>query len=278
MNALFTAALLVAPTLLASAPGLAAELPDLGGREVVVVTENAYPPLQFVDPRTGEAIGWEYDAMAELAERLNFSLEIENASWDAMIPAVSEGQYDIGMTGITIREDRAEMVDFSAPYMRSEMFMLVRAEEDRFSSGEEFAALEDGLVGAQAGTTPFYTAVYEVLDGDERNPRIKLFETFGTQVQALRVGDVDLVLTDGTAGEGYVKANPDTFKLIGEAMGTEEFGFIGKASWKPLRSRRGGNKARPSSRAVYSYSVILYNASRGEACVQIPVPTERGAA
>src|SRR5512134_2219401 len=92
-----------------------AELPDLGGREVVVVTENAYPPLQFVDPKTGEAIGWEYDAMAEIARRLNFSVVYENSSWDAMIPGVSAGQYDIGMTGITIREDRAQQVDFSDP-------------------------------------------------------------------------------------------------------------------------------------------------------------------
>lgn len=204
----------------------AEELPDLEGREIVVVTENAYPPLQFVDPKSGEAIGWEYDAMRELAERLNFTLEIENASWDAMIPAVSEGQYDIGMTGITIRDDRREMVDFSEPYMRSEMFMLVRADEERFTDAASFAALEDGLIGAQAGTTPFYTAVYEVLDGDEQNPRIKLLETFGAAVQALRTGDVDLVLTDGTAGQGYVDANPDTFKLVGEAMGTEDFGFI----------------------------------------------------
>ena len=216
------AALSPAPSSLATA----ADLPDLDGREVVVVTENAYPPLQFVDPKSGEAIGWEYDAVAELAERLNFTVAIENASWDAMIPAVSEGQYDMGMTGITIREDRAEQVDFSAPYMRSEMFMLVRADEERFADGESFAAIEDGLIGAQPGTTPFYTAVYEVLDGDEQNPRVKLFETFGAQVQALRTGDVDLVLTDGTAGNGYVRANPDTFKLVGEAMGTEDFGFI----------------------------------------------------
>ncbi|ASJ71739.1 transporter substrate-binding domain-containing protein [Granulosicoccus antarcticus] len=201
-------------------------LPDLKGREVVVVTENAYPPLQFVDPKTGEAIGWEYDAMNELAKRLNFTLVIENSSWDAMIPAISEAQFDIGMTGITIREDRKEKVDFSAPYMRSEMFMLVRADEDRFANAEEFAALEDGLVGAQAGTTPFYTAVYEVLDGDEQNPRIKLFETFGASVQALRSNDVDLVLTDGTAGNGYVNANPESFKLVGDAMGSEDFGFI----------------------------------------------------
>ncbi len=204
----------------------AAELPDLGGRTVVVVTENAYPPLQFVDPKTGEAIGWEYDAMAEIAKRLNMTVEYANTSWDAMIPAVNRGEFDIGMTGITIRDDRAEMVDFSAPYMRSEQFMLVRADEDRFTDAAGFAAVEDALVGAQPGTTPFYTAVYSVLDGDEANPRIKLFETFGASVQALRAGDVDMVLTDGTAGKGYVDASPGVFKLTGGPLGTEDFGFI----------------------------------------------------
>lgn len=218
--------LAVLALVLGTATAIAEDLPDLQGREVVVVTENAYPPLQFVDPKTGDAIGWEYDAVNELAERLNFTLVIENSSWDAMIPAVSEAQYDMGMTGITIRDDRREKVDFSDPYMRSEMFMLVRAEENRFASGPEFAAIDDALVGAQVGTTPFYTAVYEVLDGDEQNPRIQLFETFGASIQALRVGDVDLVLTDGTAGAGYVDANPGVFKLVGEAMGTEDFGFI----------------------------------------------------
>jgi len=204
----------------------AQSLPDLGGQTVVIVTENAYPPLQFVDPATGAAIGWEYDAMAEIAKRLNITVEYQNISWDAMIPAVSDGQYDMGMTGITIREDRAELVDFSDTYMRSEMHMLVRADEENFSDGPSFADFADGLVGAQAGTTPFYVAVYDMLDGDEANPRIKLFETFGASVQALRVGDVDVVLTDGTAGNGYVKANPDTFKLVGEPMGSEDFGFI----------------------------------------------------
>ena len=62
--------------ILASAVALAqAALPDLGGRKVVVVTENAYPPLQFVDPKTGKQIGWEYDAMNEIAKRLNFKVE-----------------------------------------------------------------------------------------------------------------------------------------------------------------------------------------------------------
>ena len=217
---------LVAALVLVAGPLAAAALPDLGGREVTVATENAYPPLQFVDPKTGEAIGWEYDAMREIAKRLNFKLEITNMSWDAMIPAVHEGQADIGMTGITIRDDRREQVDFSDPYMRSETFMLVRAGEDRFSDEASFHQHDDLLIGAQPGTTPFYVAVYDLLDGDEANPRIKLFETFGASIQALASGDVDVVLTDGPAGKGYVKAHPDTFKLTGGPMGAEDFGFI----------------------------------------------------
>jgi len=201
-------------------------LPDLAGREIVVVTENAYPPLQFVDPATGEPIGWEYDAMGIIAARLNASLTYENISWDAMIAAVSEGQFDIGMTGITIRADRAEVVDFSDSYMTSQMRMLVRAGEDRFTDPASFAADDDLLIGSQAGTTPFYVSVYEVLDGDEANPRIVLFETFGAAVQALLVEDVDMVLTDSTGGEGYVNADPEALQLIGEPLGTEEFGFI----------------------------------------------------
>ena len=216
----------VLAALLLATPAIGQDLPDLGGREITVVTENAYPPLQFVDPASGEAIGWEYDAMAEIAERLNLDVTYENTSWDAMIPAVSQGQYDMGMTGITIREDRAEMVDFSAPYMRSEMTMLVRADEERFDDAESFAADEDLLMAAQPGTTPFYVGVYDVLDGDEQNPRIRQFETFGAGVQALRTGDVDLVLTDGVAAEGYVEASDGALKTVGEPLGTEDFGFI----------------------------------------------------
>ncbi|AMS39925.1 basic amino acid ABC transporter substrate-binding protein [Aminobacter sp. NyZ550] len=207
---------------------MAQSLPDLGGKSVVVVTENAYPPLQFIDPKTGKQIGWEYDAMDEIAKRLNVKIEYQNTSWDAMIQAVSDGQYQIGMTGITIKDERKEKVDFSDPYMRSQQFMLVRSDESRFTDAKSFGALKDGLIAAQPGTSPFYTAVYEILDGNEQNPRIKLFETFGATVQALKAGDVDLVLTDSVAAQGYVDASEGKLKVVGEPLGSEDFGFIFK--------------------------------------------------
>lgn len=203
----------------------AADLPDLGGREIVVVTENAYPPLQFLD-KAGTPIGWEYDAMAEIAKRLNATVKYETISWDAMIPAVSEGQFDMGMTGITIRDDRKEKVDFSDAYMRSEMLMMVRGDESRFTDAASFAANPDLLMAAQPGTTPFYVGVYDVLDGNEENPRIVKFETFGAGLEALKAGDVDLVLSDSTAALSYVNGSNGALKLIGDPLGAEDFGFI----------------------------------------------------
>ena len=201
-------------------------LPDLGGRVVVAVTGNDYIPLNFVDPLTGESVGWEYDAVNEICRRLNCQVEWQVSAWDTMISAVRAGQFDVGMDGITITDERAQQVDFSIPYLRSEQFMLVRADETRFDTPEAFAAIDDALIGSQAGTTSFFTAVYNVLDGDESNPRIILFENFGASVQALLNNDVDMVLVDAASGQGYIGANPDQLKIVGNSLVAEDFGFI----------------------------------------------------
>jgi polar amino acid transport system substrate-binding protein len=201
-------------------------LPDLGGRTVVAVTANDYTPLNYVDPQSGQAEGLEYDAVNEICRRLNCVVDWQVAAWDTMIAAVRAGQFDVGMDGITITDERKQQVDFSIPYLRSQQFMLVRADETRFATPAEFAADPDLLIGSQAGTTSFYTAVYEILDGDEANPRIILFENFGASVQALINGDVDMVLVDAASGEGYIGANPERLKIIGDPLATEDFGFI----------------------------------------------------
>lgn len=92
-----------------------ARLPDLKGRTIVAVTENAYTPLNFVDPKTGQSLGWEYDAVNEIARRLGAKVEWKLSSWDLMIQSVRDGQFDVGMDGITINDERKAQVDFSEP-------------------------------------------------------------------------------------------------------------------------------------------------------------------
>jgi polar amino acid transport system substrate-binding protein len=202
-------------------------LPDLKGRTVVAVTENAYFPLNFADPKSGKGIGWEYDAVNEIGKRLNAKIVWKITAWDTMIQAVRDGQFDVGLDGISITDERKKQVDFSDPYIVSQQVLLVRANETRFTDPATFKANAKLLVGAQAGTTNFYTAV-DALGGDEKTPRIKLFETFGASVQALQAGDVDLVFMDGASSQGFLKAHPGSFKVVGQPVGNDTFGFIFK--------------------------------------------------
>ena len=45
-------------------------------------------------------------------------------------------------------------------------------------------------------------------------------------MQALKSGDVDMVLMDQASIDGYIGADPGVFKTIGEPVGSDEFGFI----------------------------------------------------
>ena len=65
-----------------------------------------------------------------------------------------------------------------------------------------------------------------MLDGNEQNPRIKLFETFGATVQALKAGDVDLVLTDSAAGKGLSRQFRRQAEADRRPAAAEDFGFI----------------------------------------------------
>ena len=203
-------------------------LPDLKGRTIVAVTGNDYTPLNFVDAATGKGVGWEYDAVNEIGKRLNAKIDWKLSSWDTMIQAIRDGQFEVGMDGISITDERKAQVDFSDPYMIITQYMLVRADEKRFSDPKSFAADPKLLVGAQAGTTNFYSAIYDVLDGDEKNPRVKLFETFGASVQALAAGDVDMVLMDAGSSKGFIGANPGKYKTVGDPIGNDSYGFIFK--------------------------------------------------
>lgn len=199
------------------------ELPDLGGRVITVAVENAYIPFNFLDPVTGEPAGWDYDTIDEICARLNCVPEYVETSWDGMIVAVSNGEFDVAADGITITEERDEIVDFSIGYIKLEQVLLVRIDEDRFTTVQEFFD-GDFTLGVQPGTTNYETAV-ELL-GDEDSPRLLAFETFPVAVQALLAGDVDAVIMDNVAGQGYVGENAEALTFIDEGITAgEELGF-----------------------------------------------------
>jgi polar amino acid transport system substrate-binding protein len=211
------------PTAAPAAPAApaAGALPDLGGREIRLAFENTYIPFQYIELATGKPGGWEYDAWEEICRRLDCKPKYIETGWEGMIQAVADKQFDAGADGISITDERAQIVDFSIGYISIDQRLLVRADETRFSNMDEFVANKDLTIGAQTGSTNYETAASLVPEN-----RIKAFEQFSFAVQALISGDVDAVLGDETAGQGYIGENRDKVKLIGPKIKSEWLGFI----------------------------------------------------
>jgi polar amino acid transport system substrate-binding protein len=197
---------------------------DLQGREVVIAVENAYPPFNYKDDKTGENIGLDYDFMNEACKRLNCKTKFVTTSWDAIVAvmeAKGKAEWDIAADGITITPERAQNVDFTDPVVNVAQRMLVLKGETRFKTSEEFKANKDLLFGAQPGTTNY--TIMEKLVGKER---IKAYDQFGLIVQALMNKDIDATVMDDVASLGNMQANPDKLMTLPESLAGEDLGFV----------------------------------------------------
>ena len=193
-----------------------------GGGEadtVIVAVENAYPPFNYIDEASGEAVGWDYDAVREICERIGCVPEFKEAAWDGIFPAMQAGEYDWLADGVTITAERDEIVDFSIPYVVVGQTLLVRVDET--ATSEEIQADETKLIGTQIGTTNEIVA-------KEYFPveRISSFEDFPAAILALQSKDVDAVVIDNLAASGFMEAYPGEFKIIAQLTSDEELGFV----------------------------------------------------
>lgn len=197
-----------------------AALPDLEGRTVTVGLENAYLPFNFILAGETEGQGWDYDAWRDICERLNCVPEFVEAAWPAVIDQVAAGEFDTAADGISITDERAEIVDYSDPYMVVQQKFVIQLDDDRFSNAQELID-SDAIVATQVGTTNFELAA-ELIGED----RIQAFDQFGLAIQALIAGDVDAVIIDDAAGLGYIGENADQIETIDDPLQSDPLGFI----------------------------------------------------
>ena len=186
---------------------------------ITVALENAFMPFNGVDA-TGAAVGWDYDALGLLCDLLNCQLVFSARPWAGTVEAVARGEYDMAADGVTITAERDRLVDYSDAYMVVRERLAARRDEDRFADLAGFIA-GDFVIGAQTGTTNFAAAV--ALVGQDR---VRHWVAIDEVIAALLAGEVDGVIVDEYAGQGYSGPGAAALKLLPETLSQGELGFI----------------------------------------------------
>ena len=120
---------------------------------ITVAPDLANAPLDFVDESTGEAQGFEIDLIKAVADKLGLECEVLPAmKFDTIVPLIQQGgRADVGVSNITITDERWEQVDFTDSYMDSNQGLVTRA--DAAAVTEDALNVEGTKVAVQAGTT-----------------------------------------------------------------------------------------------------------------------------
>lgn len=184
----------------------AEELPD----PLVIATEGAYPPFNYVDS-DGNVQGFEIDLAKAMCEELNANCEFVTQDWDGIIPGLLARKYDAIIGSLYITEARKEKIAFSDKYYQTPARFVVPRDSDIEISDEGLSEL---TVGTQRGTS------FERMMRDQ-HPEVDLrvYGAFDEVYQDLVTGRVDAVIDDvvsiqenllsRSAGEKYEMRGPE---------------------------------------------------------------------
>lgn len=173
---------------------------------LVVGAEVSFPPYEFyyTNPVTKEEelAGFEMSMAKALAEKLGVELKVADQAFSGLITALRAGEIDLIISGLSIKPDRQEVVDFSEPYYSGTQIVLVRAaDKDKYKVPSDF----DGKnLGAQTGSLQ-----QGVAEEQFPNANLVLLDKVPLLIMELNLGTIDgLILTDNVA-QSYFGKYPD---------------------------------------------------------------------
>ena len=180
---------------LTAGPALAQDVVRLG-------TEGAYPPYNFIND-ANEVDGFERDMGDEMCTRAGLTCEWVTNEWDSIIPNLVSGNYDVIIAGMSITDERDELIDFSQNYYPPTASAYVGASAD--------VDVATGVISAQVSTIQAgYVA--------ESGATLMEFASPAETVAAVTTGEADAVLADYDYLLPIVEASGGALMFVGERV------------------------------------------------------------
>ncbi len=184
-------------------------------RVLIVGTNSNYKPFSYIG-MSFEPIGFEIDLINAIAQKVGFEYEIKDMNFDKIIPALQDESIDIGLSSISITEERKTLVDFSHPYFQTKTVYLKKASNGKIKDKESLIGKK---VSAQKET------VFEKIASSIEGAQIESFNTPDVGIMNLKQSKVDAIILDLIVANDYLGKNKDLVKFFEEGDGTEGFGI-----------------------------------------------------
>jgi hypothetical protein len=197
-----------------------AELSTVEPGKLIMSTNAAFPPYEMTTD-SGEFEGIDIETAQAIADKLGLELQIDDMDFDAALLAVQQGKADMVMAGVTVTDERQNVMDFTDSYATGIQSTIVKEDSD-IASVDDLAGKK---IGTQRGTTGYLYCSDDF--GDEN---VVAYDDGLTAVQMLNNGQVDCVVIDNAPAKEFIAANPG-LKLLDTAYVEESYAIgVGKGN------------------------------------------------
>ena len=148
-----------------------------------MATNASFPPYEYVEG--DQVVGIDPEIAAAVCEKMGYDLEIVDTEFDSLISGVASGKYDFVMAGMTVTDERKQMVSFSDTYATGVQVVIVKEGSAIASVDDLFAEGANHAIGVQTATTgetnmAIKTAIWLPRVKDMGSSRILIGEMMGT--------------------------------------------------------------------------------------------------
>ena len=183
--------------------------------KLTIATSPDFPPFESLEG--DKVVGIEIDLLEMIAEKLGVELEINQMDFDSVLPGIQSGKFNIGVSGITVTEDRKKNADFTVPYFAAAQAIVVLKDSPIKSKAD----LEGKKVSVQTGTT---AEEYCMKNGYD----VSAFQANNDALSALTSGKVDAWVIDNETGIQMSETTNGKTVVLDEPMTTEPYSFAFK--------------------------------------------------
>jgi polar amino acid transport system substrate-binding protein len=189
---------------------------------LIVASDASYAPIEFIgnDGKTVE--GMDPDLAKALASEMGLKADVRNATFDAIIPGLASGKYDLGMSAFTDTKEREQTVDF-VTYFSAGTSFYVKAQGGATVNG--LADLCGKTVAVEKGTTQQTDAEAQSKKCGGKAVKVLTFPDQNGANLALSSGRAQVGMADSPVADYLVKQSGGQFKLTGQVYGTAPYGI-----------------------------------------------------
>ena len=182
-------------------------------------TNAEFPPYEMTTDAGGFE-GIDVEVATAIAAKLGLELVVDDMGFDAALTAVQTGQSDIAMAGITVTDDRLEVMDFSDSYATGVQVVIIKEDSPAVQSIDDLDSA--AMIGTQKATTGYIYCSDDPESGGYGEDHVIAFDTGALAVMALVNGQVDAVVIDNEPAKSYVAENPG-LKILDTEFAVEDY-------------------------------------------------------